>query len=332
MIAVVGTTMIAQITGHESINNTAERFGIHATDLGLMWDDGTGRILTVFGDTYGEGWGGDGAGPSDADWRCNVLAHSTNTDLDRGLLLDSVVAREDGFAAQLLGREPERQREATVIPNSGIAVEGTQYLHYMSVREWTGPGRWITNYGGIASSTDGGRSWTKSGRARWINRAERDHPFQVCAFAAAEGHVHLLGTPNGRFGDARLGRVPAADLLEPSAYEYWTGEAWRPRDPFRATPVFGAPVGELSVLYSDHFGCWLASYLDEGRAAIVLRTAPELTGPWAEPQVLASGADHPALYGGYLHPASAHGPALYWAMSRWGPYNVYLMRSELTGT
>ena len=41
-----------------------------------------------------------------ADWRCNVLATSTNHDLDNGLLLDSVVSRDDnGIAGQILERD-----------------------------------------------------------------------------------------------------------------------------------------------------------------------------------------------------------------------------------
>jgi len=62
------------------------------------------------------------------------------------------------------------------------------------------------------------------------------------------------------------------------------------------------PVGELSVEYNEHFGQWIALHLDEERAAIVLRWAPELTGPWAAGQVVAEAKDYPELYGGYLHP------------------------------
>ncbi|SDD04144.1 DUF4185 domain-containing protein [Actinokineospora iranica] len=331
MIRVAGTELVAQITGRESVNGTAERYGIHATDLGVMWDDGDGRTFVVFGDTYGAGWCGEGAGPSEGgDWRCNVLAVAADRDLDSGLRIESVIARDDGTARQILDRDPRRDEE-TVIPCSGVAIDGTHYLHYMSVRNWGARGKWVTNYAGIAVSRDGGHTWDKPERARWINRAERDHPFQMAAFARAEDHLHLLGTPNGRWGDARLARVSTSDILEPRAYEYWTGARWRPRDEFAATPVMRGPVGELSVLYNIHFGQWLAVHLDEARAAIVLRTAEHLTGPWTDGQALATAGRYPGLYGGFLHPASADGPVIHYTMSRWSPYNVYLMRSELTG-
>jgi hypothetical protein len=321
--------MVAQLTGRESSNRTAERFGIHATDLGIMWEDADGRVMVVFGDTYGPGWRGDGAGTDDhADWRCNVLATSTNRDLDGGLVLDGVVER-DGVACQIIERDPKARKEETVIPTSGVAVDGRHYLHYMSVRRWGKQGRWETNYAGVAVSSDGGHTWTKPPRARWKNRWRNDHPFQQAAFALHDNVLQVVGTPAGRWGVGRLARVSTSDILEPARYEYWTGARWVVNDPFAAVPVLPGPVAELSVLYSVHFGQWLAVHLDEGRAALVLRTAPELAGPWTDPQVIASGAEYPGLYGGFLHPESACGPAIYYAMSQWSPYNVYLMRTTL---
>jgi hypothetical protein len=324
------TTLVAQLTGRESGNRTAERFGIHGTDLGIMWDDGTGRVFVVFGDTYGPGWRGHGAGTDDPnDWRCNAIAVSRDRNLDAGLRLDAVLATgRDGVAGQILERDRTQRKEETVIPTSGIAVAGLHYLHYMSVRKWGGQGEWITNYAGIAVSPDA-ESWTKPPHARWPNRRRADHPFQMAAFARDAEHVHLLGTPNGRWGSASLARVSTLDILDPDAYEYWTGQTWRRAEPFAATPVLPGPVGELSVIYNVYFGQWLALHLDEARAAIVLRTADKLTGPWTDGQVVAAGRDYPGLYGGFLHPESANGPVLYYAMSQWAPYNVYLMRTTL---
>jgi hypothetical protein len=325
----VETTLVGKVTGAGSFSRTDERFGIHGTDLGILWDGGDGRVFVLFGDTYGRGWGGAGAGPAEADWRCNVLAFSTDRDLGAGMRLDSVVARDDGLAAQVIESGAGRRREVTVIPNSGIAVDGRQFVHYMSVHEWGPPGRWTTNHAGIAVSADDGATWSKPKRARWKNSRAHDHPFQLGAFTRDGDHVYLFGTTNGRFGDGRLARVSTSDILEPAAYEYWTGDGWG-RDEFKAAPVLPGPVGELSVAYNVHFGRWLALHLDEHRAAIVLRTAERLVGPWSDGEVVVSGRDHPALYGGYLHPWALDGEEIYYLVSRWGPYNVYLMRSMLS--
>lgn len=340
MVEVIRATRLAKITGADSCNSTASRFGIHATDLGVLWDDGRGGVLAAFGDTYGKGWGGNGAGPGHADWRYNVIARSTNTDLDAGLKFDSVTEREDGMAGQILVSDRAGAVEHTVIPTAGIAVNGRNYLHYMSVRAWGTPGGWSTNYGALAYSDDGGRNWTKSTTAVWPNRkpgkldrflgrGRGQHPFQMIGFAGVvDGYVYLMGTPNGRFGSGHLARVATDDLLDPGAYQYWTGDGWG-SDPFGAAPVMSAPVAELSVQYNSHFDQWFAMHLDEHRAAIVLRTARELTGPWSKGAVVAAGAQYPALYGGFQHPWATDRPAIYFTMTQWGPYNVDFFRADL---
>jgi D-arabinan endo alpha-(1,5)-arabinofuranosidase len=326
-VKVEQTALIAKITGPGSVNHTDRRFAVHGTDLGILWDGGDGRVFALFGDTFGEGWGGDGGGPNSADWRCNFLAFSRTRDLSRGLVLDEVVPRKDGTAAQVIPRDRWRD-EVTVIPNTGIAVDGAQYVQYMSVREWGPPGRWHTNYGGIAVSRDGGVNWDKPRRARWPNRSGRDDPFQLGAFARDGDHVYLFGTTNGRHGDAHLARVEAPDVLKASAYEYFTGSGWA-RDEFAAVAVLPGPVGELSVAYSVHWGQWLAMHLDDPGGAILVHTADRLEGPWSAGEVAVPGARYPGLYGGYLHPWALDGPDIYYLMSQWGPYNVFLMRSRL---
>jgi hypothetical protein len=71
------------------------------------------------------------------------------------------------------------------------------------------------------------------------------------------------------------------------------------------------------------------TYLDEHQRAIVIREAPELTGPWSDSQVVVSGDKYPALYGAFLHPWFSDGETIYFNMSQWVPYNVLLMRAQL---
>ncbi|GAB2758633.1 hypothetical protein GCM10027174_38740 [Salinifilum aidingensis] len=341
MVRVLTSVRIGRVTGEESRNRTASRFGVTATDLGIPWRSADGGMLVAFGDTYGSGWGGYGAGPRTADWRCNVLARSGAADPGAGLRLDWMLPRGDGAAGQVLA--PDREvRAATIIPTSGISVDGREYLHYMSVRCWGVPGVWHTNYAGLAFSEDGGRTWTKSRTAVWPNRKQRTldrlrrrdqggHPFQMVGFAGVvDGWVYLLGTPSGRFGAAHLAAVPAEDLLQARAYRYWTGDGWG-EDPYRAAALLPAPVGEVSVGFHDYLGVWLATHLDEHRAAIVLRSAPELTGPWSAGEVAVAGFDYPALYGGFQCPWPRDRPALYFTLTQWGPYNVDLFRADLVG-
>jgi hypothetical protein len=79
-------------------------------------------------------------------------------------------------------------------------------------------------------------------------------------------------------------------------------------------------------------GVWLMLHLQDRRGGpgrIVLRAAAEPTGPWSQPVTLVSGRDYPGLYGGYLHPGALNGDDIYFTMSQWGPYRVFLMRAEL---
>lgn len=323
--------VVASVTGEDSPNRTGTRFGFLATDLGILWDDGDGNVLAAFGDTYGKGWQGPGAGLRSADHRRNVLLRGprvAGTELSTGLPLNQAVQDRPGHAAEILPKDHRRLLESTVIPTAGIAVDGVQYLHYMSVARWRRRG-WRTNYGGIAHSSDGGLNWAKPATARWRNSAMARRSFQLGAFTRDEHWVYLFGTRNGRSGDIRLARVAPTALTDPGSYQYWSGSDWTRRR-HAAAPVADGPAGELSVAFHTGLGCWLMVHLDDPAGRIVLRAAEAVTGPWSDGQPLVSGAEHPALYGGFLHPHALDGDTIYLTMSRWGPYNVYLVRAQLS--
>lgn len=74
-----------------------------------MWRDSRGRVAIAFGDTYGEGWGGHGAGPETAGWRFNTLAHSTDTYLSDGRTADRLEYR----APKIIGKQGENRNATT---------------------------------------------------------------------------------------------------------------------------------------------------------------------------------------------------------------------------
>lgn len=330
-------TVVAKLTGPDSINDTSAKWEVTAGDLGIIWDNGNGQTLMAFGDSYGPGWTGPGAGvgdPATLDWRCNLLARSSDHDLSDGMSFDDMVVDRPGHAKELLPCEKQAGVEATVIPTAGIAVGKRSYLHYMSVNYWGAAGRWFTNYGGIAYSDDNGQTWIDSPDTRWVNTSGSwNNPFQVASYVRSDGYVYMFGTQNGRGGPAYVARVPEKQLLKKAKYEYWTGTAWRTGSEWQAAPIVTNNVGELSVQYNEHLRRWIMLYVDDargvgGQPAIVLRQAPAPTGPWSGEKVIVSGQDYPGLYGSYIHPWSS-GSDLYFAMSQWGPYNVYLMKTTL---
>ncbi|BDI29501.1 hypothetical protein CCAX7_15520 [Capsulimonas corticalis] len=309
-------------------NHTDQSDALLGTDLGILWDGGDGEIRVVFGDTYGKGWGGNGAGPSEADWRSNVLALSRDADPATGLAFSRMIHDTPGHAKELL-RAQRNEKEWTIIPTAGVSVGARQFLHYMAVRHWGAPGYWDTNEGGMAYSDDGGATWTRPSTPLWPNTPAGDSKFQQAAFAKIGETVYLLGTPNGRHGDAYLARVPGSAMLDGAAYQYWDGSVWRTGDEAAARPVVRGPIAELSVAYNSYFHRWLMVTLDENRHALVLRDAPALIGPWTDGKILASAQDFPALYGGYIDPIHNAGPDLYFTMSQWTPYNVFWMHASL---
>ena len=336
VVVAAPATLVGAVTGRASVNRTDVRWQITGTDLGILWEGSSGDVMAAFGDTFGGLWSGHGSPgtPAVNGWRSNTLARSADRDLTDGMTVDAFVpdTRHPRTARELLSSRKVEGQETTVVPTAGIAVGGRDYVHYMSVRRWISHGEWSTNHAGIAWSDDGGDTWVKDPAAVWPGGGS----FQMGAFARSGDHVYLFGTPAGRSGDVELARVPADRILDPAAYRYWDGDAARWSATLTdATPVVAGPVGEMSVQWNDHLGRWtmlhVLSPADTDVRSIVLRTAPSPTGPWTAPQELASSREHPGLYGGFIHPWSAvSGDGdLYFTMSLWEPYNVYLMRTTV---
>lgn len=329
-LVVSNLELVAQLTSEESMNQTLTRYGIAGTDLGHMFDM-DGRLYMVFGDTFGcciPGTGGPGGAK---DWRSNAMAVIDDREPVDGLTFAGMITDRTGHAAQLI--RPGRD-DVTIIPTNGIAIGGRMYLHYMAVRKWGGPGEWELNASGFAYSDDEGQTWVKdsaSGAALWPG----DSNFGQVALVHRDGFVYLFGIPGGRFGGVQLARVSEDALLNASSYRYFAGVAqsgpeWS-ETPADASTIVPAPVGELSVLWNGHLGCWIMTYLNEHKAALVIRSAAELWGPWSDESILVSGRDYPQLYGAFLHPwlTENGGETIYFTMSLWRPYNVFLMRAQL---
>ncbi|KAA0025063.1 DUF4185 domain-containing protein [Antrihabitans cavernicola] len=320
------TQAISHLTGPLSPNDTVRRFGVLGTDLGIMWDNGKGQVLTAFGDTFGLtinpfcGFVGD--------WRSNVLLRSGDRNLSDGMGFDSAALDRPNHAKEIIPSQKIAGVEITVIPTSGIAVGDTQYINFMSVRSWGAPGHWVTNFAGVAYSTDNGENWTVDPTTLRPNLPGGFDNFQMASYLQhGDGWLYQFGTPPGRSGDARLARVRPEAVRNTAAYEYWNGTGWTPTNPGAAASVIPGPVSELSVQWNDHLGAFVSMYTD-GSNSIVMRKAPNPWGPWGAPDVLVSSRDVPELYGAYIHPWSS-GSDLYFLATTWSDYNVMLMRTTL---
>jgi len=310
-------TQVAQLTGPKppSINETYSTYGVYGCDLGstFMYHD---EMIFAFGDTFGYAGG---------SWRSNCIAFSTDDDPADGITLDRFIVDEaSGIAIEVLPSKKIDFDEMTVIPTYGVAVGDRMFLHYMSVYHWGPSGQWELGHSGLAYSDDGGQTWTKDPDAVW----EGDTNFGQVAIVESEGMLYFFGIHGGRYDGMQLARVLPENILDLSAYEYWTGDDWV-TDISAATTVIPAPVGELSVRWNSYYNKWILMTLDDPQQQIQLFTADALTGPWEGPRVVARSSEYPALYAPFQFPKWNDGPDIWFAMSLFGPYQVFLMKTAI---
>jgi hypothetical protein len=260
-VAGAPTSLVNYVTGPNSPNKTLERFGISGTDLGIPWDNGDpgGRqVLMAFGDTFGY------CSVHGQQWRYNVLFRSQDRDLSRGIHVADGVPNNPysgspvwapGLSKQVVNSIHKASHETGIIPTSAISLGRTQYMNFMSIKNWGRDGDWSTNYSGIARSVDNGQSWGIFPGSVRLASADTvpggryfpgNENFQMGAFMKGrDGYLYSFGTPSGRGGPAFLSRVPPNFVADLTKYQYWNGEGkgWVPMDPSAATPIFPGPVG-----------------------------------------------------------------------------------------
>jgi hypothetical protein len=223
--AAPSTTIAGWVNGPSSPNNTYQRFGISGADLGILWDNGqTGtnnQVLIAFGDTFGN------CSLPDQQWRSNTMFRSSDRDLSNGIDVPNAAQKAefpvfgDPYASSPIeeGSNLSRQiidslrlpiTEVTVIPTAGISVGTTQYVNFMSVKQWGNPGQWTTNFSAIAVSTNNGDNWAvnrattggvRPARRRlslFVRHAVRTQRFRVCVarpggLCARPHEVRILG-------------------------------------------------------------------------------------------------------------------------------------------
>ena len=106
-----------------------------------------------------------------------------------------------------------------------------------------------------------------------------------------------------------LARARAEDMLKEktsAALDYWveqSGEyAWSSQ-PENLAPLFVPGVTETNIQYVPQWETYFCTTYRPNEDAILLTSAPELTGPWTEPVVIFHNPDHQTMtYAARLHP------------------------------
>lgn len=329
-----GHTEVTQlVTGPGSPDRTDRVFDVTGTDLGIAYDDQKGNTMLVLGDTMACNFAAN-------NWRSNTILRSHDYNyrddfsIHEGLGTNGYMT--GGHATEFIPSLKVPGIEHTTIPTAGIAIGDTQYIDYMSVRNWNEPGHWVTNYAGTVRSNDGVH-WTLVPESIRTNTDATaalnflpgfragNQKAQMSAFVENNGFVYRFSTPSGRNGSAILGRAPIGEFPNEAAFEYLTPDGWT-RDLAAATPVIDDQVSELSVAWNDHLHKFIAMYTD-GRG-LVIRTADALEGPWSEKTMVVDVDTIYDLYGGFMLPHQ-NGRDLYYVLTTWSNYNVMLMHTDL---
>jgi hypothetical protein len=84
-------------------------------------------------------------------------------------------------------------------------------------------------------------------------------------------------------------------------------------------------------MWDSYLDRWIMITANVNTNNIVMLDSPQLWGDWSSEHVLISGQAYPDAYGGYMSPLLTQnaGQDIYFTVSRWGPYAVYLFHAHL---
>ncbi len=327
---VAGLDVIARLTGPGSINQTG-LVNVGGTDLGHMVVH-QNKVFFLFGDTF------SGDTPAiGGNWRRNAMAWSTGPTFADGVLFDGWITDPSSKARQVIGDHTP----TTTIPTGAISVGNRIYAWFMQVATWGDPGVWTLNYAGLAYTEDLGQTFPIVS-SFWL---PPDTNFGMVAASTrtdlppgTDDYVYIWGTTSGRFGGVKLARVPPDQVADLASYRYFSGLSngqpiWAGLESSGAL-IVPAPVGEMSVMYNRAAKTWNMLYFNQsalgGWGAIQLRQARAPWGPWSAAINVVNGSAYPTLYGSYMNPVFVenHGQNVYFTMSLYSTYDVYLMRAR----
>lgn len=265
-----------------------------------------------------------------------------------GLRDFSYILAPDGRIKTLLPLEgSEHPDHDRIWCQHGIELDGQLILSFIKVKMFEGAvwpfpvGFEIVGSGYAVGST---RDWTFK-RIAQNNESvlwKADEPHFGVAFLlphVADGFVYIYGSV-AREGNqfCHLARVPRERILEPDAFEYFTGAGWS-REVKDSVHVLDGMPSEVSISWNEHLGCYLAVHSALLSGEIVGKTAPAPWGPWSSPIVLWHAKPQykvpepyiPLLYAGKEHPtlADENGRVIYLTYIEFEEYYPHLIRVEL---
>lgn len=341
------------VTGEDAAVDTTA-WGVGGTDLGLtFFDPEINRFYAAFGDTFA-------TAPMRGRWNSNAILYTDHLDYTDGIQWEGILPGQHGTTSTVTpitrgvansnGTLPtldelSSEDTGTCIPTGAVVVDGDYYLFYMEVLAFYDTGEFDVFSNSVVKSTDKGQTWTRVDTLRWQaihdDRSQGDAPgfAQIHPLLAADGYVYIYGIPGGRSGGVQLGRVPAAEIEDFEAYEYYHlnrddtidwrsgSNGLRSIKGDEASYIVAPSCGELSITWNGYLNRYIMTYM-QNNSQIVIRRSSEPWGTWSSSDSLVTQSDINQLYGGFSHEMlSDHdGRRIYLLVSQWTPvYNVHLV-------
>ncbi len=328
--AVTNVHAVAMLTGEYSLNRTRSLYDICGTDLGFPVYH-NGKLWFFFGDTFS---GGEMKG----GWRTNTAAYTTDLDYSDGIVFDGMYSTTgDGYASELINGLKKPYTEYSKIPTGAISVNGTIYFYFMSVNNWDSDAGWDCNYGGLAKSTDDGKTWSIVQGVQWPGDSKYCQNSPV--LCEEDGKIYITGITGGRQGFARMMRVDKDKIEDLSAYEYLTGYSasnepiWTKGDDGIRTefPLIDRKVSENTIVYNEYLGEWMITFKKD--STLYLYTSKTPAGSYNCSAELTFSSIGAGLYGGFTCQALMQegGKKMALIMSTWEPcYNTFILEMTLS--
>ncbi|KIA61379.1 DUF4185 domain-containing protein [Nocardia vulneris] len=343
----------------DNAGDSASRFGLGSSDLGIPYRRYDGTWGYVFGDSFrGQEATGEFIGSP-------VVLYQATFDASGHTPITFTAAEPMPTCAQLFDYQHNADNgfgfEVSRIPNDAITltVDGQNriFIQYTSVHRWVGPGSAVDGslMAGIAYSDDNGATWQDFER-HWPGDGQGNPGSldMMWSFAGVDpdGWLYVFSKAwngshfyTGDRGQIQLFRYRPADFFhgDLDTREHWVylDETWQWVPAAQAAPssLFGWANGIAEFSVKRIGELYIMSYFDVTDFSIRTRTAPRPDRLWTAPKTQVVGSTmwppthwfrrtQPFPYGGYLHPGSASPADLTLLISSWNgrlgerPYTV----------
>lgn len=216
----------------------------------------------------------------------------------------------EGFPREILEPTPEESARAIRFwPEHGIDVGGKVFIYYLGVQTVDASTMWgFRNLGAGLAVLDPvtGQCHRIRLDGDWLLWSGRDDlHFGVQVLREGE-YVYAFGSArDGYQSRAFLARVSPSRLAEPDAYEYLQDPSPRWGHDFGAAYDMGPCGSEYSVSYNPYLSQYMMTFIDSYKKTLMMRTAPNLIGPYSAPVKLIGVPAEPAselVYLAFEHP------------------------------